>query len=161
MKIFGVILVFSSFTFFGAALSRGSDTSCRQLKELVELIRYIKRNISHSRAPLWAMLNGYEVREKSMHSFFKLLCDKHTIDSTRSRFERAARLLDSDAREICIRLGSELGRCTLEDELKKLEVLENEALALLLGKTSSLEKKKHIYNSVFPLVGLVVSILLL
>lgn len=161
MKLFGVILVVSSFTFIGAALSRRNDIACRQLKVLIELIRYLRRHISYSRAPLWEMLDGFEVKEKSMISFFKLLCDKHTVDTTRERFERASEILEGAAREICIRLGRELGRCPLDEELKLLDRLENDALELLLVKTTSLEKSKRIYNSVFPLVGLVVSILLL
>ena len=96
-----------------------------------------------------------------MRMFFNVLRDKRNVDTTRERFEKAAAVLDDDAGEICIRLGRELGRRPLEDELRQLDELETEAVLLLSKKTESLFKSKRIYNSVFPLVGLIVSILLL
>ncbi|MBP3387305.1 MAG: hypothetical protein J6L23_02110 [Clostridia bacterium] len=161
MKLFGLFLVVSSFTFTGVALAIGSETSIKQLRVLVELIRHIRLGISHTRLPIWVILDGFETKERSMRSFFLLLCDKHNVDSTAARFERAASLLDSDAREICISLGKELGRCPFDEELKRLDRLEAEAMEMLSNRSATLKRTKRIYTTVFPLVGLVVSILML
>ena len=161
MKLLGFILVFSSFSFVGISLSRGSELSCHQLQTLIELIRFLRRNISHSRLPLWELLDGFEVRDKSMRVFFSLLRDKRNIDGTSVRFEKASAVLDDDVKDLCVKIGAELGKCTYDEELARLDRLESEAVELLSHKQASLEKNKRLFRSVFPLVGLVVSILLL
>ena len=72
MKLFGLFLVVSSFTFTGVALANGSETSIKQLRVLVELIRHIRLGISHTRLPIWVILDGFETKERSMRSFFLL-----------------------------------------------------------------------------------------
>ena len=161
MKIIGLLLVVSSFTSAGLTMSFSSETSLKQLQILVELIRYLRRHISHTRKPLWVLLDGFESNEKSMRSFFLLLRDKRNVDTTAIRFEKAAALLDADVGRICIALGKELGRCPFDEELKRLDRLEAEALELLSQKTSSHKKTKRLYTTIFPLVGFVISILML
>lgn len=161
MKLLGFFLVFSSFSFVGISLSRGSEISCRQLQTLIELIRFLRRNISLSRLPLWQLLDGFEVRDKSMRIFFSILRDKRNIDFTSVRFEKASAVLDNEVKDICVKIGAELGKCTYDEELKRLDRLEAEAVELLSCKQALLEKNKRLYHAVFPLVGLVVSILLL
>lgn len=161
MKLIGFLLVVSSFTFTGITLSFGSETALKQLQTLVELIRYLRRHISHTRKPLWVLLDGFESTEKSMRSFFLLLRDKRNVDTTSARFEKAAALLDADAGRICAELGKELGRCPFDEELKRLDRLEAEALELLSQRSNSLKKTKRLYTTIFPLVGFVISILML
>lgn len=161
MKLFGFFLVFSSFSFVGFSLSKGSERTCRQLRALVELIRFLRRGIEFSRLPIWVLMDEFEFEDRCMRPFLEALRDKRTFESTQARFEKASAMLDGEAKEVSLSLGNELGKYSYVEELTRLDRLEAEALSLLSDRKATHEKNKRLYASVFPLVGLVVSILLI
>lgn len=96
-----------------------------------------------------------------MDEFFDTLTCKNCYISVEKRFERCAGLLDEELGRVCLELGSNIGKCSFDEEVARLTRLEAEVCKLLERRRASFEKTKGAYLSVFPMIGIIVSILLL
>lgn len=161
MRFFGAILLVCTSYFCGRRVAQKEGKILSRIQSLLAMLKYIQRRIKAERLPLFSLFSVYEDRLLEEIGFLPIMrsCRSNPKELWKNAVSTLA--MEGEIERELLFFGNELGELSLEEQLKRLDViidfLENEKQK----QKEALPAKQKTTRTIWALGGILTAIVLL